>query len=48
MIRVLDAVISRFVLKEKEFLVDYPSCDLELVFVELPKFKLDLAQLLSA
>jgi predicted transposase/invertase (TIGR01784 family) len=42
-----DAVISRFVLKEKEFLVDYPSCDLELVFVELPKFKLDLAQLNS-
>jgi predicted transposase/invertase (TIGR01784 family) len=42
-----DAVISRFVLKEKEFLVDYPSCDLELVFVELPKFKLDLAQLTS-
>jgi predicted transposase/invertase (TIGR01784 family) len=42
-----DAVISRFVLKEKEFLVDYPSCDLELVFVELPKFKLDLAQLSS-
>jgi predicted transposase/invertase (TIGR01784 family) len=40
-----DAVISRFVLKEKEFLVDYPSPDLELVFVELPKFKLDLAQL---
>jgi predicted transposase/invertase (TIGR01784 family) len=42
-----DAVISRFVLKEKEFLVDYPSCDLELVFVELPKFKLDLGQLNS-
>jgi predicted transposase/invertase (TIGR01784 family) len=42
-----DAVISRFVLKEKEFLVDYPSCDLELVFVELPKFQLDLAQLSS-
>jgi predicted transposase/invertase (TIGR01784 family) len=42
-----DAVISRFVLKEKEFLVDYPSCDLELVFVELPKFKLDLLELSS-
>jgi predicted transposase/invertase (TIGR01784 family) len=42
-----DAVISRFVLKEKEFLVDYPSCDLELVFVELPKFKLDLLQISS-
>jgi predicted transposase/invertase (TIGR01784 family) len=42
-----DAVISRFVLKEKEFLVDYPSCDLELVFVELPKFQLNLTQLTS-
>jgi predicted transposase/invertase (TIGR01784 family) len=42
-----DAVISRFVLKEKEFLVDYPSCDLQLVFVELPKFKLDLSRLSS-
>jgi predicted transposase/invertase (TIGR01784 family) len=42
-----DAVISRFVLKEKEFLLDYPSPDLELVFVELPKFKLDLAELTS-
>jgi predicted transposase/invertase (TIGR01784 family) len=42
-----DAVISRFVLKEKEYLVDYPSSDLELVFVELPKFKLELADLHS-
>jgi predicted transposase/invertase (TIGR01784 family) len=42
-----DAVISRFVLKEKEFLVDYPICDLELVFVELPKFRLTLEQLTS-
>jgi predicted transposase/invertase (TIGR01784 family) len=42
-----DAVISRFVLKEKAFLVDYPSCDLELVFVELPKFQLDLSQITS-
>ncbi len=40
-----EAVISRFVLKEKDFLVDYPSCDLELVFVELPKFILSLDQL---
>ncbi len=30
--------ISRFILKEREFLVDYPLYDLELVFVELPKF----------
>jgi predicted transposase/invertase (TIGR01784 family) len=43
----LDTVISRFVLKEKEFLVDYPICDLELVFVELPKFKLTLEELTS-
>jgi predicted transposase/invertase (TIGR01784 family) len=43
----LDTVISRFVLKEKEFLVDYPICDLELVFVELPKFRLTLAELTS-
>jgi len=42
-----DGVISRFVLKEQEFLVDYPSCDLELVFVELPKFQLKLDQLTS-
>ncbi|MBD2482054.1 Rpn family recombination-promoting nuclease/putative transposase [Planktothrix sp. FACHB-1365] len=34
----LDKVISRFVLKEKEFLVDYLIYDIELVFVELPKF----------
>jgi predicted transposase/invertase (TIGR01784 family) len=43
----LDTVISRFVLKEKEFLVDYPICDLELVFVELPKFKRTLEELTS-
>jgi predicted transposase/invertase (TIGR01784 family) len=43
----LDTVISRFVLKEKEFLVDYPICDLELVFVELPKFRLTLDELTS-
>jgi predicted transposase/invertase (TIGR01784 family) len=42
-----EAVISRFVLKEKHYLVDYPTCDLELVFVELPKFKLGLEQLTS-
>lgn len=38
----IDAVISRFVLKEKHMLVDYPIDDLELVFVELPKFKQSL------
>jgi predicted transposase/invertase (TIGR01784 family) len=40
-----DSVISRFVLKEKDYLVDYPICDLELVFVELPKFRKTLAQI---
>jgi predicted transposase/invertase (TIGR01784 family) len=40
-----DAVISRFILKEKDYLVDYPSCDLELVFVELPKFQKTLEQI---
>jgi predicted transposase/invertase (TIGR01784 family) len=40
-----DAVISRFVLKEKDYLVDYPSCDLGLVFVELPKFQKTLEQI---
>ncbi|HBE20846.1 MAG TPA: transposase [Cyanobacteria bacterium UBA11149] len=33
-----DKPISRFILKEREFLVDYTIYDLELVFVELPKF----------
>jgi predicted transposase/invertase (TIGR01784 family) len=37
--------ISRFVLKEKTSLVDYPISDLELVFVELPKFKIPLEDL---
>ncbi|MBD2578705.1 Rpn family recombination-promoting nuclease/putative transposase [Oscillatoria sp. FACHB-1406] len=37
--------ISRFVLKERDYLVDYISDDLELVFVELPKFNLELDQL---
>ena len=34
----LNTVVSRFVLKEKTFLIDYPIDDIELVFVELPKF----------
>jgi len=37
--------LSRFVLKEKEFLLDYPQDDLELVFVELPKFDKPLGEL---
>jgi predicted transposase/invertase (TIGR01784 family) len=41
----LDTVISRFVLKEKDYLIDYPVYDIELVFVELPKFKRQLQQL---
>ncbi len=40
-----DKVISRFVLKEKEFLVDYLIDDIELVFVELPKFSNKLDEL---
>ncbi|MEQ8972467.1 MAG: Rpn family recombination-promoting nuclease/putative transposase [Coleofasciculus sp. C1-SOL-03] len=41
----LESAISRFVLKEKEFLVDYLSYDIELVFVELPKFNKKLEEL---
>ncbi len=40
-----DKVISRFILKEKDFLIDYPIYDIELVFVELPKFLTSLDQL---
>jgi predicted transposase/invertase (TIGR01784 family) len=40
-----DKVISHFILKEKDYLVDYLSYDLELVFVELPKFTKELEQL---
>lgn len=41
----LDTVISRFVLKEKDYLTDYLVHDLELVFVELPKFRRSLDEL---
>lgn len=41
----LDKVISRFVLKERDYLVDYLIYDIELVFVELPKFGKKLEQL---
>ena len=34
----INQLISRFILKEKDFLIDYPIHDIELVFVELPKF----------
>ena len=40
-----DKVTSRFVLKEREFLSDYPIYDIELVFLELPKFKKSLEEL---
>jgi predicted transposase/invertase (TIGR01784 family) len=41
----IDTPISRFVLKEKNSLVEYPIQDLELVFVELPKFTTTLCDL---
>ena len=40
-------VISRFVLKERRTLVDYPVCDIELIFAELPKFTLSIDESLS-
>ncbi|MCA6590074.1 MAG: Rpn family recombination-promoting nuclease/putative transposase [Pseudanabaena sp. M109S1SP1A06QC] len=41
----LEKVMSRFVLKEKDYLIDYPIYDIELIFVELPKFKKQLSEL---
>ena len=43
----IDRPISRFVLKEKECLIDYLSGDLQLVFLELPKFQVPLDELKS-
>jgi predicted transposase/invertase (TIGR01784 family) len=43
----LPQVVSNFVLKEKTVLTDYPINDLELVFVELPKFTKALDELES-
>jgi hypothetical protein len=40
-------VISRFALREKTRLIAYPQGDVELVFVELPKFEKKLAELLT-
>ncbi|GBO56437.1 cold-shock DEAD-box protein A [Pseudanabaena sp. lw0831] len=34
----INQLTSCFILKEKDFLINYPIYDLELVFVELPKF----------
>ncbi len=42
MFEALEDYRSCFVLKEKEFLIDYPTYDLELVFIELPKFNQSL------
>ncbi len=41
----LSNITSRFVLKEKDFLIDYPIYDIELIFVELPKFNKELPEL---
>jgi predicted transposase/invertase (TIGR01784 family) len=41
----LEQYISHFILKEKTYLTDYPIYDLELVFIELPKFDKQLADL---
>ncbi|MCC3583783.1 MAG: Rpn family recombination-promoting nuclease/putative transposase [Microcoleus sp. PH2017_29_MFU_D_A] len=38
-------VISRFAFKETQRLFDYPDSEIELVFIELPKFKKELDQL---
>ncbi|HBY80808.1 MAG TPA: transposase, partial [Cyanobacteria bacterium UBA11148] len=45
MFKNFNQVISRFVFKEKEALFDYPNNELELVFVELPKFDKELHDL---
>ncbi|NEQ27736.1 MAG: Rpn family recombination-promoting nuclease/putative transposase, partial [Microcoleus sp. SIO2G3] len=42
-----DKVISHFVFKEREELFDYPNQELEIVFVELPKFYKELDALES-
>lgn len=38
-------VISHFIFKEKQELFDYPNQELEMVFVELPKFNKELYEL---
>jgi predicted transposase/invertase (TIGR01784 family) len=40
-----EEVISHFVFKEKRKLSDYPNNELEMVFVELPKFHKELVEL---
>jgi predicted transposase/invertase (TIGR01784 family) len=41
----ISQLISRFILREKDFLIDYPIYDIELVFVELPKFNQKISDL---
>lgn len=41
----LDQLISRFILKERTYLTDYSIYDIELVFIELPKFQKQLPDL---
>lgn len=41
----LNQLISRFILKEKTYLTDYPIYDIELVFIELPNFRKQLEEL---
>ena len=43
----IEKIITKFILKEKDYLVDYTIDDLELVFVELPKFDKKLEELES-
>jgi predicted transposase/invertase (TIGR01784 family) len=45
MFKELNNVTSRFILKEKDFLINYPIYDIELIFVELPKFQKNLTEL---
>jgi predicted transposase/invertase (TIGR01784 family) len=41
----LDQLISRFTVKDKTYFTDYPIYDIELVFIELPKFQKQLVEL---
>ena len=47
MFKSVDKLLTRFTLKDKSYLIDYPINDLELVFVELPKFDKSLEELSS-
>ena len=38
-------VWKQIAVKEKDFLIDYPIYDIELIFIELPKFKKQLSDL---